>query len=152
MKFNPGASLSDTMVYGMAATAVITGSLFYLLCRTHISAGFVWVTPIAFWPTIYELRSIMRPACSLPPWALYTLPDGLWSFAFATIMARIWWHESNRLQRGIWLATIPLVGVGYEAGQAIGIVAGTFSWMDLSFSILGIALGFFLCGKSNTER
>lgn len=80
----------------------------------------------------------------LPYWIKYHLPDGLWAFAFSSLVAMIWQDVRSKAYY-IWLAILIGIAVGLE------VFYGTFDWYDLLFILLGIgfAVGLFQIKNRN---
>jgi len=83
------------------------------------------------------------PAGSAPEWILYSLPNGLWAFAYAVVITGIWWNSRSRLKY-FWIATIPILVMGFELLQGAGILRGTFSFTDLVLGMTGLGLGMVI--------
>jgi len=79
---------------------------------------------------------------NLPYWIQYHLPDGLWAFAFSSLIAIIW-QEVRSKGYYAWLAVLILVSVALE------VFYGTFDWIDLVFILGGIALGWLVFKNRN---
>lgn len=130
--------------YLIAACAFLLGCLYYLLCRNPLISALEWLIPRMVRPMIFNIRATTIPACSYMPAGIQDgIPDGLWSFAYATMMTRLWLGHSGWMST-LWLGTIPVVCIGYEAFQMAGIIPGTFSGMDLFFSVSGMTIGVLL--------
>ena len=136
--------LSKRSLNIIAILAFILGCLYYLLCRTPLISLLQRLIPRIFEFIIAQIRGLTIPLCSSLPIGIQdALPDGLWSFAYATVMTNLWIGHGGWVTY-FWLGTIPLVCVGYEILQIAGITPGSFSWIDLHFSLLGTALGILL--------
>ncbi|MGS4346650.1 hypothetical protein ACKUSY_13860 [Myroides odoratus] len=87
--------------------------------------------------SIYFLQflSLNFSKVELPYWIQYHLPDGLWAFAFSSLVAIIWQDVRSKAYYA-WLTVLLLVVVGLE------VFYGTFDWYDLLFMLLGIGLAF----------
>jgi hypothetical protein len=80
----------------------------------------------------------------LPAWLEGILPDVLWSFALAWVLAVVWRHEEGERgarARRVWLALGLALAAGWEIGQGLGWLPGMFDWLDLVGSVAGYALG-----------
>jgi hypothetical protein len=96
---------------------------------------------VAFGGLIYiYLRPYHLENQLFPDWMVYSLPNGLWAFAYALIITRIWGRNKS-WPRIIWLASIPALVLGFETLQFWGIVHGTFCLQDLALGLTGIILG-----------
>ena len=108
---------------------LVAGGLIYTLFRPTTLLGFRFTDAIGLSPLINNWRTALatqQPA----PFIVYCLPNGLWSAAFILIMDRLFAHQPLR-QRLCWTAVIPGIGIAAELLQAVGIVPGTFDWLDI---------------------
>ncbi len=108
---------------------LVAGGLIYTLFRPTTLLGFRLTDAIGLSPLINNWRTALatqQPA----PFIVYCLPNGLWSAAFILIMDRLFAHQPQR-QRLCWTAVIPGIGIAAELLQAVGIVPGTFDWLDI---------------------
>jgi hypothetical protein len=141
MKKNLISACSSNPAYGIAVLAMLLGGLLYLLCRPACTRVTGWIQDTGFWSMLRVIRESLAPVCvTFPAWVLYSLPDGLWSFAYAVIMSQLWRGRSGLISR-LWLSTIPMVGIGFELSQLLAVIPGTFTWLDLFFSSVGMVLG-----------
>jgi hypothetical protein len=74
-----------------------------------------------------------------PRWVSYSLPDALWCYACISLIA-IYWRGGPFIFKVLWLGVAIALSLGFEAGQFLNIVPGTFCPGDLGFSIAAIAL------------
>ena len=122
---------------------IVVGATIYVLWRSTELRIFTWLSlgGLAA-PTAY-LRALVAPlGAILPDWFLYSLPDGLWVYAVISFMALVW-RDDTRRRRALWLAAGPLLGVGWEMAQLIGMAPGTFDPADLFWYAVatGAAMG-----------
>lgn len=66
----------------------------------------------------------------VPNWFLYSLPGGLWATAWILIIDELL-HDSVLLRRLLVAAFIPVLGIGSELLQLIGLLPGTFDAIDM---------------------
>jgi hypothetical protein len=85
--------------------------------------------------------SWMRPG--LPEWVLYSLPDGLWAYAASSAVA-VTRPSATRARSAWlgWLAVPPALAIGWELGQLVALLPGTFDPIDLLAYLLAGALAF----------
>ena len=62
---------------------------------------------------------------------------------YALLITRIW-SGSNSWLKYFWMASIPLVVLGFEILQYAGLIPGTFCIQDIAFGVLGLVLGIFI--------
>ena len=108
---------------------LVAGGLIYTLFRPTTLLGFRLTDAIGLSPLINNWRTALatqQPATFI----VYCLPNGLWSAAFILIMDRLFAHQTLR-QRLCWAAVIPGIGIAAELLQEVGIVPGTFDWLDI---------------------
>jgi hypothetical protein len=136
--------LGDIQVYMAAAITLLVGGGIYLLLRQDLIPGVRWLVPDQLWPWVLQLRQITATVRAVAPaWLVFALPDGLWSFSYAAIMARLWMRQTGAA-KVFWLLTIPAMGIGSEVGQWLRLIPGYFNATDLIFATLGASLGFWI--------
>jgi hypothetical protein len=79
----------------------------------------------------------------LPKWIVYSLPNGLWAFAYALLITGIW-SDSKSCVKYFWMGSIPVLVLGFEILQYPGIIRGTFSMQDIALGIAGITVGIIV--------
>ncbi|MBN4054930.1 hypothetical protein JYT15_00315 [Acidimicrobium ferrooxidans] len=116
------------------------GSALYVLWRPTNLLVFRWLDAAGLLSVSYAARSVVGvwPGV-LPEWILYSLPDGLWIYAFTSWMSSIW-KGAGGLSAIAWIYSGMVLGIGSELGQGLGLVPGTFELNDL----LCYGLGFLL--------
>lgn len=125
----------------VAGLAIIAGGLVYIFCRPGDFQFFEWINSLGFGNLLSTLRSHPLPAVlNLPDWFCYSLPDGLWAFAYTLIILTIW-SGSKSVARYFWYASIPLFVLGSELLQLSGTVRGTFTLNDIFWLSLGLLAG-----------
>jgi hypothetical protein len=79
----------------------------------------------------------------LPRFVAGVLPDAAWSFAIAATLSIVWTDgpapTRSHLARGVWLGLGAALALGFEVGQGLGFIPGTFDLFDLLASA-----GFYL--------
>jgi len=114
-----------------------------------------WLDAVGIdWEAFQGSDTAGRWAGSLMEWILYSLPDGLWALAYTLLICGLWAGSRSRA-RYFWYATIPLLVLGFEGFQGLGLIHGTFSFSDLLTSATGILSGmyiqYFIHKKQNHE-
>ena len=128
----------------LSVLALSAGGLIYILFRTSEPVFFAWIRSAGLgnWLDIVR-KSTLNWNQYLPDWLIYSLPNSLWAFGYATIITGIW--SGNRFWlKYFWLASIPLLVVGCELMQYQGIIHGTYCLQDLVFGIAGLVIGIFV--------
>ena len=117
--------------------ALTIGTLIYLLFRVSTLKIFTWINVFEIDFTNCKLRNFaLSYSTALPQWFIFSLPDGLWTFSYVSIMLCIWDFKINS-KNIFWITFIPLIAIISEIGQKIGIVPGTYDHHDLFFYIIG---------------
>lgn len=118
---------------------VFLGGIIYLGWRSTNLKMFTWGEFIGVESLIIALREQMSGwRSSVSPSVLFSLPDGLWAYSFARFHYLLYLRGSSVL----WLLFVPIIALGSEVGQAVGVVPGVFDWIDILFYAGGIALAF----------
>ncbi len=125
----------------LSSFAVFLGGLIYILFRPTEPLFFNWFSTVG---TEILLNAVREKSLSinsfLPDWMVYSLPNGLWAFAYTLIILRIW-KGSHSFIKYFWFLSIPILVFGFEVLQLTGGQRGTFCWSDLAWGALGITLG-----------
>ena len=89
---------------------------------------------------ILSLQQRSMPIAGLfPQWLWYSLPDALWCYACISLCL-ICWKEGPLFFKAFYLFVAIVLCLGFEVGQLLNMVPGTFCVYDLIFSISAIAL------------
>ena len=145
---NHAAVKAKRINWFIAVLAVLAGGMIYILCRPIEITSVHWIRSIL--PV--KLASLLAPhptvfGIDLPGWIVFSLPDGLWAFAYTLIVLTIWLND-NYVTKYFWYATIPILTVGSEILQWPGIIPGTFCVIDLVFISLGVFTGILIALKT----
>ena len=113
------------------------GGALYILFRSTELRMFKWFSIFNLDNAIHSARAnTFHVKAYLPSWSFYSLPDGLWTYSFSSALIIYWENESHKIK--LWLL-IPLVtGVFVEIFQGLKWFPGTFDYLDLVFSALGL--------------
>lgn len=126
---------------------VILGGFIYFLLRPGSIIFYSWLEYFNVYNTIYNLRlAIPSYLFFFPNWFIYSLPNGLWAFSYTAIIVTFW-ATRTEIVKYFWFSTIPIICMGYEAMQYMGVIKGTFCLTDLSFCFLGMILGLTIYKK-----
>lgn len=127
----------------ISASALFLGGMVYVLLYASQPVFFAWISKAGLINWLNMARhSSLSSGSILPPWIVYSLPDGLWAFAYALLIAGIW-NRNNSGIKYFWMSTIPALVIGSEILQFTGMVKGTFSYMDIAFEISGLFIGIY---------
>jgi len=126
---------------------ILIGFGIYLLMRPYNLRFFSWLENTGIMWLIEWLRANVGEwlYLVLPEWVVYSLPNGLWSYGFMFTVVYIW-RESKSGVRWFFVLAVVILSYGYELGQYIGVIAGTFCIVDLLFYSLGL-IGGYVRGK-----
>ena len=105
------------------------GALIYLLFRPRVLLGFLVADRLGLGPTVDHWREAVSD-WQLPDFVVYCLPNGLWAAAWVLIANRLF-RDRSRRTRLLWASVVPTMGVVSELMQGMGILPGTFDWLDL---------------------
>jgi hypothetical protein len=135
----------------LSGFAIFVGGLIYILLRPSEHVFFGWISMMGLDHLISPARSLSHLFSQLfPNWIVFSLPNGLWAFAYALLITRIW-SGSNSWLKYFWMASIPLLVLGFEILQYPGLIPGTFCIQDIALGLLGLVLGIFV-GTMKTKN
>ena len=131
----------------LSCLAVFVGGFIYIFFRPT-EAGFMkWFGTVGIENWLYAAREKSLSINSfLPDWIVYSLPNGLWAFAYTIIVLRIW-KGSISIVKYFWFLSIPVLVFGFEVLQLTGDLQGTFCWSDMLWGAIGITLGLLTIGR-----
>lgn len=125
-------------MYQVFLPILIGGSL-YIAFRSKSIRLFDWFERIGLTESLHGFRSIIIPyKKDIPSWLYYSLPDGLWVYAFASALMIYWNQEIEKVK--YWLLVPIVSGVFIEIAQGLKLLQGTFDFLDLAFTILALIL------------
>jgi hypothetical protein len=132
----------------LASLALVLGGTIYIFLRTSEFVFFKWIKSIGFGNWLERARTHdLSGSSHLPAWIIFSLPSGLWAFAYTVIIIAIWSNNKSKI-RYVWMTTIPILVFGFEVLQYLGILPGTFSPQDLLLGMIGIILGIFFVNNT----
>lgn len=136
-----GSSVAITWL--IASVALLLGGLIYLALRPTHPLFLDWLAPPDPEGWIGQVRSAATPlAALLPALFVYSLPQGLWAFAYALIITALWGDSIPHSRWGFfWIGSILLVASGFEILQFFGVIIGTACPQDLISGLIGSAAG-----------
>ena len=120
--------------------ALWLGAMTYIHLRSSSPLFIHWIE-VAGFQKLFSLNHHLF--LDLPEWLVYSLPSGLWAFAYSIVITGIWWNSKSRLKY-FWFATILILVVGWEILQLSGLVHGTYSFGDIITGLVGAALGMYV--------
>lgn len=117
-------------------TPLLIGGILYIIFRSKTLIMFDWFSNLGIDNFITSMRSMLFNLKNyLPSWTYYSLPDGLWIYAFNSALLILW---NGKLT--LWLLPPVLGGTIVELAQGIKIFPGTFDILDLFFSLLAFSM------------
>ena len=125
----------------LCAFAIFLGGIIYILFRPTEIVFFNWIPSVGLdnWFNMTRQKSLsLYPY--LPEWIVFSLPNGLWAFAYALLITVIW-SGSKSLTKYFWMASIPLLVLGFEILQYSGVIPGTFCVQDITLGLVGLITG-----------
>jgi hypothetical protein len=134
----------------LSVLALFLGGVIYILFRASEPVFFNWIRAIGLDSWLHLARGkSLSSSLHLPAWIVFSLPNGLWAFAYAFLISGTWWGIRSWLKY-FWMASIPLLVLGYEIFQYAGIIPGTFCMQDIALGILGMTAGI-IAGIKTTK-
>lgn len=122
-----------TIILGLLS--LTTGGILYILYRSETLILFKWVKALG----LYDIVSDLRPSKSSDSWLVYSLPDGLWLFAYILLMGALWNFDSRKSL--LYSAPLVVIAIGSELSQMHHITKGTFDIVDLLCYIVATIAG-----------
>ena len=96
---------------------VFAGGMIYILFRPTEVIFFHYFSTIGIENWLAAVREKSLASYSfLPGWMVYSLPNGLWAFAYTFIVLRIW-KGNTSIIKYFWFLSIPLLVFGFEVLQ-----------------------------------
>ena len=149
------ANYSNRLYIFLSALAILSGGIIYIFLRPSEHVFFGWINAVGLdnWFSFARYNSSSL-SLLFPEWIVFSLPNGLWAFAYALIITSIWSGSKSWL-RYFWMASIPVLVLGYEVLQSAGIIRGTFCIQDIAFGLAGLIIGILVGNriiKSNNHE
>jgi hypothetical protein len=128
----------------LAGIALLAGATLYLGRIPTLAEH--WTAAV---PLTSVLRTIARPLLQhVPNWFLGSAPDGLWALALALTLGAV----TRRRYFALAQAAGVSLALGYEAAQAVGLVRGTFDWLDILAIAISYAIGAAFAARANAHK
>ena len=135
-----------------------TIALITLLCGAAIYPLFrgpdLLIWSIAPKPDFWEMWKMPYPKESIPSVLVSSGPDFLWLLSGICVLRGLWYNE--RKMQKLYLTIFYIIAAGYNIGQYIGVIPGTFDLIDV-LSMSSVALAerviwtFFVRRKKNEK-
>lgn len=114
---------------------IFVGGIIYIGFRSLSLRMFNWFDFFGFSDIILEVRELFHEILFLPNWFYYSLPDGLWTYAFTSSFIIIWGINNPVLK--YWLVIPFILSLVPEMLQLFNLFPGTFDLNDLIFMSIG---------------
>lgn len=99
-------------------------------------------------PVLYQCLKAIQDYCmplrSLPNWLLYSLPDGLWTYAFSSYFVFNFNRRPYTPKHLFYILLCPVLSISFEISQQFQGTPGTYDVDDLWCCVLGGMLPFFI--------
>lgn len=132
---------------------IFVGGAVYTLFGSPTLWVFDWYAQLGLTDFVITVRGIftdLRPL--LPGWVLYSLPDGLWVYAYTSLMANIWKVSAKSNVKVAWVLSGVVLAFGTEFGQSLGLISGTFDVWDIYFYVTGFLLAALTSALGKSEE
>lgn len=124
-----------------ALAAFFAGGLIYLAYRSETLQMFRWAEAVGASPLVDVLRESANGQ-NLYEWVKYSLPDGLWLFAYMFIIDSIWNGDKGKTAQS-FIYILPVIALLSELSQCFHLLPGVFDLADLA-SYCGAVLLFWI--------
>jgi len=135
------------LIIFLTAFSILAGGTVYILLRPSEPLFFnlFGIIGLEDWIALLRENTILYGRY-FPEWFIFSLPNGLWVFAYSIVIFSIW-KSSKSVLKYFWFASIPVIVFGFEFFQLTGLLRGTFSIPDLVFDFAGLLTGYFTAIK-----
>ena len=135
---------SNRVYIFLSALALSLGGFIYIFLRSSEHVFFSWIHTVGLdnWLNLARHHSLTQ-TLYLPDWIVFSMPNGLWAFAYSLIITGIWSGSKSWL-RYFWISSIPILVIGYEVLQWAEIISGIFCMQDITLGITGLILGIIV--------
>lgn len=135
-----------------ALCALCIGGLIYAIWRPECMRMSRWASQIGLGAVLISVRTLNAPLMHhIPPWVVFSLPDGLYSYSATTALGTVWWSRGGRT-RLFWMGLVPSLAILLEIGQLSHRYPGSFGFVDIGSYLLGALLGSCQCGLTLRNR
>lgn len=127
----------------LCVVLLFLGGATYLLFRPRTILMFKVVDAIGIGGKVDKWREEMA-GVHLPDFMVDCLPNGLWVAAYILLIDGLLHSQAKRV-RVIGATVIPLAGVVAEIMQAMGVLPGTFDFMDIACLLVPLLVYVLIC-------
>lgn len=134
-----------------ALCSIVVGGVLYLLWRADSLLMFYWADILGVGNSLDVARQLVRSAGTQPPeWATLSLPAALWAYSLTVLLGWIW-AENWVVVCGLVVPAMVVLAAGVEVGQAVGVVPGTYTTLDLVLGVAAVFVGLIHYSGSEWE-
>lgn len=114
------------------------GGLIYVGWREKSLLMFKWFEQLGVSNEIDKFRGWVNSE-GIYGWVKYSLPDGLWLFAYMFLVDAIW-NGTRSIATYIFIFSLPILALMSEILQYCELVPGVFDWIDVISYLFAIML------------
>lgn len=129
---------------------MLSGLIIYIGFRGTNTPIYHWAINLGFENEISHLRNVAQEI-HLPDWFIYSVPDGLWMFAFVLSVLSVWNFNLDKTT-GIWILSAIIIGLGFELLQKFVNGMGVFDWNDLFFMMVSAAIALTIFSNKTNSK
>jgi hypothetical protein len=127
------------------------GIAIYAVFRDNDLMIYSWI------PSLNSAKNVIDANVSIPAlhpvikdFIVFSLPDGLWLYAFTGFMILIW-NKSDSRFKYVWMNIGGIIALCHEVGQGLGLFPGTFDIIDIIVYLTAIPIAFLVLKKCFKE-
>lgn len=136
-------SFAKVITFVLSCMCFLVGGLIYVTFRSETLVMFDWFHALGIDDLVSSLRDLGASFLPLPDWLLYSLPDGLWTLSYVLVMSALWDFDFHSHWKMFGL--IPFIAISSEFLQLLGLIHGSFDWMDLFAYCFATIIGLIYC-------
>ena len=122
----------------LSFASLIIGGLIYVGFRDKSLLMFKWFDELGISSEVDVFRGLLNYE-GVYGWIKYSLPDGLWLFAYMFLVDVIW-NGSRAISSYIFIYSLPVFALSSEFLQYFGLLPGVFDWIDVASYLFAILL------------
>lgn len=134
-EYSPKVRIGKTI---MSLLILCMGGFIYICFRDKSLLMFDWFNHLGLTQHIDAFRSIFNSE-GVYGWIKYSLPDGLWLFAYMFLIDAIW-NGSKSICSFFFTYNLPILALVSELLQYFGFIPGVFDWIDVASYLIAILL------------
>ena len=126
----------------LSLVILLLGGLIYVIFRDKSLLMFDWFNTIGINNEVDGFRRLFQGE-GIYGWVKYSLPAGLWLFAYMYLVDVIW-NGAKSISSYIFIYSLPFFALLSEFFQYFGLVSGVFDWIDVLSYMFAILLYIFI--------